>query len=66
MTLWVNYPSSVHLASPEAVYERAAEILQGAGHTRRLQIQISENVPPGMWRRSYPEIVRAIRDFGTP
>ena len=40
--------------------------LQQAGHTGRLQIQISENVPPGGWRKSYPEIVRAIRDFGKP
>jgi hypothetical protein len=42
------------------------EILSEAGHTGRLQIQISENVPPGVWRTSYPEIVRAIRNFGKP
>jgi uroporphyrinogen decarboxylase-like protein len=64
--LWVNYPSSVHLAEPRVIYDQAAEILQQAGHTGRLQIQISENVPPGGWRKSYPEIVRAIRDFGKP
>ena len=42
------------------------KILEEAGHTGRLWIQISENVPPGAWRRSFPEIVRAIKEFGTP
>ncbi len=62
----MNYPSSVHLKEPQAIYDQAMEILQQAGHTGRLQIQISENVPPGGWRKSFPEIVRAIRDFGKP
>ena len=66
MRLCVNYPSSVHLREPEAIYRRTMEILNEAGHTGRLQIQISENVPPGLWRTSYPQIVRAIRDFGKP
>jgi len=66
MRLLVNFPSSVHLREPDAIYQRAMEILQEAGHTGRLQIQISENVPPGMWRKSYPQIVKAIRDFGRP
>ena len=64
MRLWVNFPSSVHLAEPEVMYQTAMEILRQAGHTGRLQIQISENVPAGRWRVSYPQIVRAIRDFG--
>ena len=66
MRLCVNFPSSVHLRQPEAINQRAMEILEEAGHTGRLQIQISENVPPGLWRTSYPEIVKAIRDFGKP
>ena len=66
MRLLVNYPSSVHLAPPERVYETAARMLAEGGHTGRLQIQISENVPQDAWRRSYPEIVRAIEDSGPP
>jgi len=66
MRLFVNFPSSVHLQTPECIYQRAMEILNEAGHTGRLQIQISENVPPGVWRTSYPQIVRAIDDFGRP
>lgn len=66
MRVWVNFPSSVHLQEPQQIYAQAMEILEQAGHTGRLQIQISENVPPGVWRKSFPEIVRAIRDFGRP
>ena len=42
------------------------DFLEQAGHSGRFQIQISENVPPFAWQQSYPEIVRAIRDFGPP
>jgi len=66
MRLLVNFPSSVHLASGQQVYEQAGTLLQEGGHTGRLQIQISENPPPGAWRVSYPEIVRAIMDYGRP
>ena len=66
MRLLVNFPSSVHLAEDRGVYAKAMEILQQAGHSRRLWIQISENVPKDAWRRSFPAIIRALRDFGTP
>jgi len=66
MRVFLNFPSSVHIAEPAAIYEQAARILAEAGHSGRLSIQISENVPPGVWRRSFPEIVRAIDDFGRP
>ena len=52
MRIWANFPSSVHIAKPERIYEVAMELLE-----------ISENVPPERWRVSYPEIVRAIDDF---
>ena len=65
MRLGANFPSSVHLASPEVIREIANRLLAEAGHTGRLQIQISENLPPGAWRKSYPIIVEAIREFGT-
>ena len=66
MRLLVNFPSSVHIQPPERVYDAAADLLQQAGRSGRMQIQISENVPPGVWRTSFPQIVRAIRDFGRP
>lgn len=63
MRLGLNFPSSVHLAKADTVYETTAQILAEAGNSGRLQIQISENPPPGAWRRSYPRIVRAIDEF---
>lgn len=66
MRLGVNFPSSVHLRSERGICEAACEILSQGGHTGRLQIQISENVPPECWRRSYAAIIRAIDDFGPP
>ena len=62
----INFPSSVHLAPPEVIYATAMDFLEQAGHSGRFQIQISENVPPFAWQQSFPEIVRAIRDFGAP
>jgi len=44
----------------------AEGLLAEGGSTGRLQIQISENVPPGRWKVSYPEIVKAIETFGRP
>ena len=63
MRLCPNFPSSIHLAEPEVIYETTMEILKQGGRTGLLQIQISENMPPGVWKKSYPQIVRAIRDF---
>ncbi len=66
MRLFVNFPSSVHLWEPEQIYSHAMAMLRQAGHTGRMQIQISENVPPGVWQKSFPVIVEAVRDFGKP
>jgi len=66
MRLFLNFPSSAHLEKPEAIRAHAERILAEAGHSGRLQIQISENVPPGIWRKSFPEIVGAIEAFGPP
>ena len=66
MRLCANFPSSVHLKSPEAIHQRARELLDEAGHIGRFQIQVSENVPPGVWRKSYPQIIKAIHDFAKP
>ena len=66
MILFVNYPSSVHLRPADEVRAEAETILEAAGHTGRLQIQISENVPYDKWRTSLPAIADAIDAFGRP
>ena len=64
MRVGINFPSSVHLRPAEEIYVAAREILEEGGRSGRLQIQISENMPPGAWRKSYPAIVKAIEDAG--
>jgi hypothetical protein len=64
MRVCINFPSSIHLKEPDIIYETTMEILRQGGHSGRLQIQISENMPPNGWKRSYPQIVKAINDFG--
>jgi hypothetical protein len=64
VSLCINFPSSVHLLPPEKIYNKAMQILEEGQRLGRLQIQISENVPPGVWKKSYPEIAQAISDFG--
>lgn len=64
--MFLNFPSSVHLREPTAVHRTASRILAQAGHSGRLEIQISENVPLGAWKRSFLQSVRAIDEFGRP
>jgi hypothetical protein len=60
--LFVNFPSSVHLSEPDGIYAQAEKLLTEDNGSCRMWIQISENVPPGLWKRSFPQIVRAIKD----
>ena len=63
MRVAINFPSSVHISPPDEVYRVTRQILDEGGHSGRLQIQVSENVPPGVWRTTFPAIVKAIADF---
>lgn len=63
MRLFLNFPSSVHLAGPQVIYDTTLEILEQGAASGRLEIQVSENPPAGAWRTSYPAIVKAIRDY---
>lgn len=64
--LMVNFPSSVHLESSGRIYDTAMQILNEGGHSGRIWMQISENVPKNLWKKSFPAIVKAIEDFGKP
>lgn len=62
MSFFINFPSSVHLDTPEKIYETAMEIMKVC-QGRKMWIQASESVPPGVWKKSYPEIIRAVEQF---
>ena len=61
--LFVNFPSSVHLRSFDEVRAVAENILEAGGHTGRLEIQFSENVPYHAWRTSFKAISDAVEAF---
>ncbi len=66
MMIWANFPSSVHLREAAEIRSMTEQLLTEGGHTKRFWIQISENMPPEGWRKSFPEIIGAIREFGRP
>ncbi len=66
LRLWVNYPSSNHVLPYEQARAVAEEILRQGGHTGRLQMQISENVPLDVWPVSFVAIADAVDAFGRP
>lgn len=62
MSFFINFPSSVHLCEPEEIYETAMQIMKDC-QGRKMWIQASESVPPGVWKKSFPEIIRAVEQF---
>jgi len=61
--IFLNFPSSVHLAAPSVIYDKTIQLLNEGADSGRMWIQISENVPPDMWKKSYVQIVNAINDW---
>ncbi|MBN1343358.1 MAG: hypothetical protein JXQ73_11795, partial [Phycisphaerae bacterium] len=51
--LWINFPSSVHLADDEVVEATARRILREAAPGERFLVGITENVPSDCWQRTF-------------
>ncbi|MGD0091823.1 MAG: uroporphyrinogen decarboxylase family protein [Planctomycetota bacterium] len=66
MRIFINFPSSVHLQDPSGIRAVTREILAQGANSGRLEIQLSENVPPGVWRTSLPVIAEEIEASGRP
>jgi hypothetical protein len=62
--IWVNFPSSQHLAGAESIYSLTQQIIAENGGTDRLLIGVTEDVPPDRWQSSFLAIDRAIREHG--
>ncbi len=58
--LWINYPSSLHLASPERIREATLGLVREAATGTRFIVGITEDVPEAVWRTSLPAISRAL------
>jgi hypothetical protein len=64
MRVALNFPSSVHLRPVAEIRERARALLAAGAASGRLQLQISENMPPGVWRTNVPLLIEAVERWG--
>lgn len=63
-TLFINYPSSVHLESADIIAKHTRKILQDAAPGDRFIVGITENVPENRWRESFRTILDTCKTFG--
>ncbi len=50
--LWINFPSSVHLASKEKIAETTRQLIQDSLPDSRLIIGITEDIPEDRWQEN--------------
>jgi len=61
--LWINFPSSVHLAPPDQIARTTRQLLQTARNHRRFLIGITEDVPEDRWQGNFLTIMEAIESW---
>ncbi len=62
--IWANFPSSVHLADEDSVRTATREILAAVAPGERFILGITEDIPPGCWRRSLSAILDVLEREG--
>jgi hypothetical protein len=60
--LWINFPSSVHLADVETIRRTARQIGAAGRETGRVIIGITEDMPPDRWQQSLLTISEVINE----
>lgn len=58
--IWINFPSSVHLASEEVIEKTAAGLIDDAWSAEGLIMGITENVPPNRWQGNFLAIMNGL------
>jgi hypothetical protein len=61
--IWINFPSSVHLESPEKIRAAAKQILAECKPEQRFLMGITEDVPGDCWPRSFRIILDECNAF---
>jgi len=61
--LWINFPSSIHVASVERIEEVTRDLIRQAGDTNRLIIGITEDIPEDRWQQNLLVISRVINEM---
>jgi hypothetical protein len=62
--LWVNFPSSLHLASTQRIRTAARDILDAAGPGDGFLLGITEDIPADCWRKSLTAILDVVEAEG--
>ena len=62
--LWINFPSSVHLAPIHGIEETTRELIQQAAPGDRFIIGITEDIPEDRWQENMLAISRVISEEG--
>jgi len=58
--LWINFPSSLHLAGAERIKAAAREFVELARQTNRVIIGITEDIPADRWQESLSAISEVV------
>jgi hypothetical protein len=61
--LWLNFTSSAHVESDEAIAAHTRQLIEEAGTRRGFAIGITEDVPYEHWAHSYAAIASVIREM---
>jgi len=62
--LWINFPSSLHLASSKRIGEYTHKMVEEASPGTGFIVGITENVPEAVWRASLTAIAEALAECG--
>jgi hypothetical protein len=62
--LWINFPSSVHLESSEAIREATLTVLRESVPGDRFLVGITEDIPESRWRTSLSTISHTLLEHG--
>jgi len=65
MTMWINFTSCFHIASPEAIKEHTLDLIRQSYPGNRFIISITENVPDEVRKRSFEVIAQTLKEYGT-
>lgn len=60
--LWINFPSSLHLADIETIKRTTRELIDAAAGTNRLIIGITEDIPEDRWQQNLLAISEVINE----
>ncbi len=63
-TISINFPSSIHLATPKDIRDATLDLLDEAGDGRRFAIGVTENIPANVWEQSLGVIADTLAQHG--